>query len=382
MTFIVVVQNDTMLSDVAETFEDTGESILIGINDTDTGESILMGGNDAIPVRRELLQRASTTKKFVRLLRLDEGGLPNGCFVAEKGISDEQCKAVSKGNFSYKCGPENGYVCCKEKLGLTINTGSIAGGCNRNNEKEDDTTGEGSDDKDKEDLVFDPEVPSITARAVNVDCEKFDIEVEEGNECVRVFMTMAGPNENDLFVFEQAIEDSIETGTFDDNLILNGLLATTIQWVTESPTSAPSIEEGGDPCPGSSGDCKGCVTNESCLWCPANGVCFNKDTDKRASVTGGDVSRFLEEKICTGIITGLSIVCDVENDITGVTDAPSETKLPISESPVLLSPTFQPTSNTTNTTDPKDKSSGVRSESTTRNSLVSGIFSAILLSLV
>ena len=76
----------------------------------DTAESLLMEEDQ----RRNLSKRALTKRSLVRFLEPEEGGLPNGCSVIEGGTSDNQCKMLSNGKFSYKCA-NNGYVCCRKK---------------------------------------------------------------------------------------------------------------------------------------------------------------------------------------------------------------------------------------------------------------------------
>ena len=266
-----------------------------------TTESILTG----TARRREL---------FERYLEPNEAGLPDGCLVAEEGTSDALCGVVSDGKFSYKCGT-TAYVCCEQKQGQQIDTGSIAGNCTRNDQSQDP--------------MFDPTVQSIDATVERTGCGRWGLEAEQGAKCLLVLLTVTGPNEVDLLVYQQEIEASVNDGSFNAAIIAQGVPAVVIQIPetaaptitpgnTTAPSSAPSVSptakptKGVDPCPKLTGDCESCVTNQECLWCPGNGVCFNSDPDKRVSTSGDKVSRFLEvlEEECSGLASGSIDVCD------------------------------------------------------------------------
>jgi len=358
VNFLVEVSKTTTNKEVKDMFVDVITAQLLAFN--------------LILVRRELELSEGATPKSIRSLQENGNGLPNNCFIVEDGISDEQCQALSEGtSFSYKCDDGRGYVCCKNKEGNKIETGSLAGKCARNA----DSTINIDTDKvnEKKDLGFDPEVTSTTARAVTVDCAESGIVVKEGNKCVIVTITLTGPEGGELVTYKEIIEDSVKTIQAD--LIANGMQSTVALIVTtpeptNNPTIRPTNKPTGrptilvDPCPALSGDCNGCIES-GCSWCTENSVCVNVNQGQSLSSGASNIGgisrlRFLQEE-CLGTVSNDELICEIET--------------------TSLSPSISPSGNaTSNTTDPNTKSNAC-SLSTTRNSVFSLVASVILLSL-
>lgn len=375
MNFDIVVLANATLESIEDAFNEATEAVL-------TADDVV-GGD--VAVRRELLRGEMPLGRLVRLLQ-DDSALPNGCDVAEEGWSDDQCKATTKAKFSYLCKSDSSYVCCKKKQGLSID--SSVGKCSRNKDGE---PPEGAIP------TFDPTVNSISSSAKEVNCvEDAGLSPEEeGTKCVRVVITLSGPDEDDLIFFQGEIEDAVEAEIFDAEIAANALQAVVIllpisEEPSASPTASPTVNTtnfpsssptfGADPCPLLTGDCKACVTNDACLFCRGNGVCFNTNPDARPSTTGGDLSRRLdevlvdvdiEEEECIGTITASEFVCDIQPGEE--TNAPTASPVNVTFAPTLR-PTVKPKPTTTS-------DSSLTSEWRTWNIVVPGVFSVILLAL-
>lgn len=376
LNFDIVVVANTTLESIEDAFTEATEAIL-------TNELV---GSD-VAVRRELLQGQMPLGRLVRLLQDDSSTLPNGCDPAEEGWSDDQCKATTKAKFSYLCKSDSSYVCCKKKQGLVIN--SSVGKCQRNKDGE---PPEGAIP------TFDPTVNSISSSAKEIDCIEdagLSPEDKEGTKCVRVVVTLSGTDEEDLVYFQEEIAAAVEDEVFDAEIAANALQAVVVLLpISEEPSASPSASPtvnttnvpsasptfGEDPCPLLTGDCKACVTNDACLFCRGNGVCFNTNPDVRPSTTGGDLSRRLDEVLenvdvveeeCIGTITASALVCDIPDP----EETPAPTMAPVN---VTFAPTLRPT---VKPTPIASGASSVTSEWRTWNIVVPGVFSIILLAL-
>ncbi len=229
------------------------------------------------------------------------------CLVVQEGNTDEQCRILSYGKFSYTCGEEMRHICCNENQGmalfLVVGTGF---------------DGETGENCFRNSPLYDASVHSISVNVVSAECADIDIETtaQEGSQCIVVEMTMTGPSLDDLAVLKDIVEESTKNGNLDSTIASNNLDAIVTQIKeTESPSLAPSSTstELIDPCPLLTGDCDSCVVNTQCLWCHEGNFCFNSDPGKRMPLPTNDISRFLApEGIggCSGIpADGLAAMC-------------------------------------------------------------------------
>jgi len=349
---------------------------------------MVLGGGEANYQEQQQELDYQDSEYYVRLLQTN--GIPNGCSLVAEGISDDKCKEVSDGKFSYKCALNDQYLCCKKKQGLNIQTGDgVAGRCQRNKAEDEDNDPAPDEDNNTdpdEDNITDPVSPpgdidntlvvdfdsaihTVDTSVLKVNCVRYNIVPPPETKCLRITVTLSGPDEEDLVVFEDTIKESLESGTYEALLIENGLPPSSTVVINEtssptqpptrepttSPSAAPSIS--GDPCPDFNGDCKGCVTNENCLFCLGNEICFNTNPDKRGGGTGEELTRWLEEELeCEGTVTVSSIVCTVPQ--------PVPTFL-VPTSP--RSPTMSPTASENPTSNPTERVEPTTSQPTTKS---------------
>ena len=320
-----------------------------------------------------------------RVLQNSDVKLPEGCTVENSAKSDDDCEDLGS-NISYKC-EKNKYVCCNKKKGDDFDTESNVGVCTRND-------GGGTDAPTIIAAEYDPVIYPITAQAEEVDCDEFGQTATADEKCLLMVMFFGGDStETENFIV--LLDDAIDTGDFETELVKNGATgitfeiipdpAFTVEPTTEDPPESPTTSPTDyvDPCPDMSGDCRGCIETDGCLWCLGSDVCYNEDDKKRAGGPPQFVSRFLQADVCDGTPTSRVEICDITPSPTNLITSEPTSAPTFGATPASFPPTGKPTVQTTVApeTSPENPS-GAWSLSTRTNAIVSGFLCAILLQLL